>query len=61
MFCWDGFFAGVGSVLTFGLPKKQPYPIDSIQRVIENDWKRISEDLNVAMKKYQSEEKNGNS
>lgn len=61
MFCWDAFFAGVGSVLTFGWPKKQPYPIDSIERVIENDWKSISQDLKIAIKKYQAEEKNGNS
>ena len=59
MFVWKGFFAGFSSVLSFGWPKKLPYPMASSQRVIEDDWRRVSKDLRCAIKKYKSEEKNG--
>jgi hypothetical protein len=60
MFVWDGFLAGLGSVLSFGWPKKQPHPLASSKKVIEDDWRRVSKDINRAIKNYKTEEKNGN-
>jgi len=59
MFIWDGFLAGLGSVLSFGWPKKEPYPVPPMHRVVEDDWQRVSKDISLAIKKYKTEEKNG--
>ena len=59
MFVWSGFFAGLGSVLSFGWPKKLPYPMASSQKVVEDDWRRISKDIKSGIRNYKSVEKNG--
>lgn len=59
MFVWSGFFAGLGSVLSFGFAKKSSYPLVSSQKVTEDDWRRVAKDISLAIKNYKPEEKNG--
>ena len=54
----SAFIAGVNSVLSFGWPSRKPYPISNKYKIIADDWRRISKDINAAIDKYNVEEKN---
>ena len=52
------FLAGVGSVLSLGLPNEAPLRISREDKNHEKDCQRIGGDLYRALKKYRAEKKN---
>jgi hypothetical protein len=58
MFIFEGFLAGLGSVLTFGWAKKEPCPLPSSRKIMSDDWYRIGKDIEAAISNYKLEKEN---
>ncbi|MCE3233057.1 MAG: hypothetical protein K0R98_1314 [Rickettsiaceae bacterium] len=55
---FEGFLAGLGSVLSFGWPKKGACPLRSTAKVLSEDWQRVGRDMESAISNYKLERKN---
>ncbi len=57
MFVFEGFLAGVASVLSFGWVKKGHSPLRSVPKIVADDWYLIGGDMYSAIAKYRTMEK----
>jgi hypothetical protein len=55
---FDGFLAGIGSVLSFGWIKKNSYPLPSSRKIMSDDWYRVGRDIQVGISNYKLEKEN---
>jgi hypothetical protein len=55
---FDGFFAGLGSVLSFGWAKKDSCPLPSSRKIMSDDWYRVGKDIEAAISNYKLEKEN---